>query len=66
MLEFEHVTKMIKNTEILTDVSMTIEDGEFIVFIGPSGCGKTTTLKMKIIARMEKYHHRFALRGQKN
>lgn len=46
MLEFEHVTKKIKDTEILTDVSMTIEDGEFVVFIGPSGCGKTTTLKM--------------------
>ncbi len=25
---------------------MTIEDGEFVVFVGPSGCGKTTTLRM--------------------
>ena len=27
------------------DVSMTIEDGEMVVFLGPSGCGKTTTLR---------------------
>tara|TARA_R110002051_G_scaffold316835_1_gene397058 strand:+ start:55208 stop:56266 length:1059 start_codon:yes stop_codon:yes gene_type:complete len=26
--------------------SMTIEDGEFMVFLGPSGCGKTTTMRM--------------------
>jgi multiple sugar transport system ATP-binding protein len=28
------------------EVSLTIEDGEFMVFLGPSGCGKTTTLRM--------------------
>jgi multiple sugar transport system ATP-binding protein len=28
------------------DVSLTVEDGEFMVFLGPSGCGKTTTLRM--------------------
>jgi len=28
------------------DVSMGIEDGEFLVLVGPSGCGKSTTLRM--------------------
>lgn len=30
----------------VTDLSLTIEDGEFIVLVGPSGCGKSTTLRM--------------------
>ncbi len=33
-------------------VDMTVEDGEFIVFVGPSGCGKSTLLRM--IAGLEK------------
>ena len=28
------------------DLSLTVEDGEFLVMVGPSGCGKTTTLRM--------------------
>lgn len=28
------------------DLSLTINDGEFLVLLGPSGCGKTTTLRM--------------------
>jgi ABC-type Fe3+/spermidine/putrescine transport system ATPase subunit len=28
------------------DVSLVVEDGEFICLLGPSGCGKTTTLRM--------------------
>ena len=33
-------------TRALDDVSITINDGEFVVLVGPSGCGKTTLLRM--------------------
>ena len=33
-------------TKAVKDVSLEIEEGEFIVLLGPSGCGKTTTLRM--------------------
>ena len=33
-------------TRALEDVSITINDGEFVVIVGPSGCGKTTLLRM--------------------
>ena len=33
-------------TQVIHDVDLTIEDGEFCVFVGPSGCGKSTLLRM--------------------
>jgi multiple sugar transport system ATP-binding protein len=30
----------------VNDLSLTVEDGEFLVLVGPSGCGKTTALRM--------------------
>lgn len=47
MLKFENVTKMYnEGVKAVNDVSLDVEQGEFIVFIGPSGCGKTTSMKM--------------------
>jgi lactose/L-arabinose transport system ATP-binding protein len=33
-------------TQVIFDVDLTVEDGEFCVFVGPSGCGKSTLLRM--------------------
>lgn len=38
-------------TQAVSDVSIEIEDQEFLVLVGPSGCGKSTTLR--IIAGLE-------------
>ena len=46
-LGIEEVTKVYDDdTVAVQDMSLNIEDGEFIVFVGPSGCGKSTALRM--------------------
>ena len=42
----ENVTKKFGGTVAVDNVSMTVNDGEFMVLVGPSGCGKSTTLRM--------------------
>jgi multiple sugar transport system ATP-binding protein len=43
---YDHVTKEFGNVIAVNDLSLQIDDKEFLVFVGPSGCGKTTALRM--------------------
>jgi ABC-type Fe3+/spermidine/putrescine transport system ATPase subunit len=47
-IELRNVTKTFNEGKVLAvdDVSLTIEDGDYLFLLGPSGCGKTTTLRM--------------------
>lgn len=46
MIEYKHVALCYTEKDILKDVNLRIEDGEFMVLVGPSGSGKTTMIKM--------------------
>jgi cell division transport system ATP-binding protein len=48
MIHFQNVTKRYGANEALSDVSVTIPDGDFVFLIGPSGAGKTTMLRLLI------------------
>src|SRR5512142_2970410 len=43
---YDHVTKEFGDVVAVNDLTLNIDDKEFIVLVGPSGCGKTTALRM--------------------
>ncbi|HEX2528585.1 MAG TPA: sn-glycerol-3-phosphate ABC transporter ATP-binding protein UgpC [Geminicoccus sp.] len=45
-VELQKVGKSFGKVEAVRDVSLVIQDREFVVFVGPSGCGKSTLLRM--------------------
>jgi multiple sugar transport system ATP-binding protein len=46
-IEFQDVSKVYPDgTRAVDGLELTIDEGEFMVFVGPSGCGKTTALRM--------------------
>ncbi|MDX6453933.1 MAG: multiple sugar transport system ATP-binding protein [Gaiellaceae bacterium] len=45
-ISFDRVYKLFGDVVAVDDLSLDIQDGEFLVLVGPSGCGKTTSLRM--------------------
>jgi len=44
MLSLTGLTKRYGDESALSELSLSVDDGEFVTLLGPSGCGKTTTL----------------------
>ena len=65
MIKFDHVTKRYPGSDdILKNVSLTIEAGEFVFVTGHSGAGKSTLLKL--IAALERPTHGTVLIANQN
>ena len=45
LLEINHCRKQFGSTEVLTDLSVSVEEGQVLSIIGPSGSGKSTLLR---------------------
>jgi ABC-type sugar transport system ATPase subunit len=45
-LRVEHLGKSYGSANVLIDINLSVDNGEFIVLVGPSGCGKSTLLRM--------------------
>jgi len=45
-LLLSNVCKSFGQVQVLKDINLHVEDGEFVVFVGPSGCGKSTLLRV--------------------
>ncbi len=67
VLEVKGLTKNYQDTpdsrDILKDISLTVNHGEFICILGPSGCGKTTLIRC--IAGFEDYEGEVLVEGKR-
>lgn len=45
-VQLKGIHKRFDSNEVLHDINLEIDEGEFVVLVGPSGCGKSTTLRL--------------------
>lgn len=76
-VKLKSIYKAFDNNEVLHNINLEIEEGEFVVLVGPSGCGKSTTLRLmagledvtkgeviidgKIVNMIEPHHRNIAM-----
>ena len=46
ILELKKIKKFYGDVEVIHNLNLFVDDGEFCVLVGPSGCGKSTLLRM--------------------
>ena len=63
MIEFDHVTKRYKSNIGLDDVSVKINEGDFVFLVGPSGAGKSTFVKL-ILKELDADRGRITVKGK--
>ena len=62
-IALDQVTKRYQSLSVVNDVSLEIQQGEFLVLLGPSGSGKSTLLRA-IAGLVEVDHGRVSLHGR--
>lgn len=46
VITLEKINKVYEDHHVVSNLTLTVNEGEFLTLLGPSGCGKTTTLRM--------------------
>ena len=52
LIRLDNISKSYGDNEVLDELTLTVDENQFVTLLGPSGCGKTTTLR--IIGGFEK------------